>query len=107
MLPRALFLRGGAYRAWLCADERRATGRDVADVGDALSVVPASPASDDRIFAAAARTCDQVTVERNGDTFIRQILCRLDDLAAVVGGVTEAGHNGVVYIDHFVHLPFG
>ena len=27
--------------------------------------------------------------------------------AAVVGGVTEAGNNGVVYIGHFVHLPFG
>jgi hypothetical protein len=48
-----------------------------------------------------------MTVERNGDTFIRQILRRFDDLAAVVGGVTEAGHDGVVCVDHFVHLPFG
>ena len=92
---------------WLRADKLRATGRDIADVGDALAVVPSSPASDDRIFAAAARTGDQVTVERNGDTFIGQILRRLDDLAAVVGGVTEAGHSEVVWVAHFVHLSFG
>ena len=83
---------------WLRADERRAAGRDVADVGNALAVVPASAASDDRIFAAAARTCDQVTVERDGDTFIGQIRRRLDDLAAVVGDVTEAGHDEFVCV---------
>ena len=83
---------------WLRADKLRATGRDIADVRDALAVVPTSPASDDRIFAAAARTGDQVTVERNGDTFIGQILRRLDDLAAVVGDVTEAGHDGFVCV---------